>query len=161
MSAGGNVAHVNRGFVGLAPKFAAAVIAALEECNAAGLDAIAFETTRSDALAAVYYTRGRPPSKEYPKPVTNASTAAHSWHGYGLAVDVISASKEWDAGDAWFAKVAEVFKRHGCKWGGDWKSKDRPHFQWAKCKDSPSDLARSLLRNEGVEAVWRACGAAE
>lgn len=161
MSAGGTVAHVNRSFDGLAPKFAAAVVAALEECNLMGLDAIVFETSRSDALAAVYYTRGRPPSREYPKPVTNAQTAAHSWHGYGLAVDVISASKEWSAGYEWFAKVAAIFKKHGCDWGGDWTQKDLPHFQWGKCKPSPSSISQNLRAAGNLETVWRIVGAAE
>jgi peptidoglycan L-alanyl-D-glutamate endopeptidase CwlK len=82
-----------------------------------------------------------------------------SWHGYGLAVDVIHRTKQWNAGTPWFAAVAVIFKRHGCKWGGDWKSADLPHFQWGLCKPSPSDTARQFLRTRGVRAVWEAVGA--
>ena len=82
-----------------------------------------------------------------------------SWHGYGLAVDVIHQTEHWGVGDDWFQQVAEIFKKHGCKWGGEWKSKDLPHFQWGFCKPSPSDKARELMRTGGVMAVWQAVGA--
>lgn len=143
----------------LAPRFREAVDAAIAECAAKGLPAMVYETYRSDELQAVYYARGRtvtPPTK----PVTNAMSNLYSWHGYGLAVDVIHRTKAWDVGTEWFAQVAEVFKSLGCKWGGDWKAKDLPHFQWGMCKPSPSDTARYLIRTQGVQAVWEAVGAA-
>jgi peptidoglycan LD-endopeptidase CwlK len=145
----------------LAPLFAAAVGRAIAECNDAtnNLNAVVHETYRSNELAQLYYARGRdnPPP---PAPiVTNAKTNLYSWHGYGLAVDVIHKTKQWDAGDKWFREVAAIFKKHGCKWGGDWTFPDRPHFQWAKCKPSPSDNARGLISTKGVEAVWEAVGA--
>jgi peptidoglycan L-alanyl-D-glutamate endopeptidase CwlK len=145
----------------LAPLFRAAVGAAIVECNnvANALNATVYETYRSNELQAIYYTRGRtvrPPRT----PVTNAMSNLYSWHGYGLAVDVIHRTRTWDAGDAWFRSVSEIFKRHGCKWGGDWRSPDPPHFQWGLCRASPSDNARALLRTGGVWAVWEAVRAA-
>lgn len=100
----------------LAPRFRAAVEAAIAECNneTNQLHAMVYETYRSNELQVVYYARGRtviPPKGK----VTNAMNNLYSWHGYGLAVDVIHRTKQWEAGDAWFAKVAAVFKRHGCK----------------------------------------------
>lgn len=144
----------------LAPLFRAAVDAAIKECNneTNKLNAKVYETYRSNELQVVYYARGRtvrPPSST----VTNAMSNLWSWHGYGLAVDVIHRDKEWGAGDAWFQQVATIFKKHGCKWGGDWTSKDLPHFQWGFCKPSPSDTARELMRKGGVLAVWQAVGA--
>ncbi len=145
----------------LAPKFREAVEAALVECNTVhGLDAIVYEGYRSPALQALYYARGRtikPPNS----PVTNAPTNRYSWHGYGLAVDVVHRVKFWNpvGGNQWFAAVADVFKRHNCSWGGNWKKPDRPHFQWGLCKPSPSDAARRLLDTGGVQAVWIALGA--
>ena len=133
--------------------------AAIVECNAAGLDAFVYETYRSPELQAAYYTRGRsviPPVR----PVTNASSNLYSWHGYGLAVDVISKSVEWDAPLKWFEELAAIFKRHECKWGGDWTTKDLPHFQWAACKPTPSDRARQIIATDGVHGVWVAVGAA-
>jgi hypothetical protein len=144
----------------LAPSFRAAVASAIAECNdpRAPLQAIVYETYRSNELQEVYYARGRtvrPPNYT----VTNARTNLFSWHGYGLAVDVIHATKGWDAGEKWFRDVAAIFKKHGCKWGGDWTSPDLPHFQWGRCKPGPSPVARELIRTGGVEAVWEAVGA--
>ena len=139
----------------LAPRFRAAVEAAIGECNAQGLDAFVYEAYRSNELQQVYYARGRtvfPPDK----PVTNAPTNLFSWHGYGLAVDVISRAKSWSQPDEWFARVAEHFKQQGCKWGGDWKQRDLPHFQWGPCQPSPSDLARQIIAAQGMRAVWKA-----
>jgi peptidoglycan L-alanyl-D-glutamate endopeptidase CwlK len=139
---------------GLAPKFGAAVVAAIKECNAKGFDAIVFESFRSDITQKVYYARGRtviPPQQT----VTNASDNSYSWHGYDLAVDVISKSKEWDAPYAWFKSVAEIFKANGCKWGGDWKRPDMPHMQWGKCKPSPSSNARQLLAQGQLQTIWK------
>jgi hypothetical protein len=119
-----------------------------------------YEGYRSQALQGLYYARGRtikPPNHT----VTNAPTNRFSWHGDGLAVDVVHKTKFWnpDGGEQWFARVAEVFKRNGCAWGGDWTKPDTPHFQWAACKPSPSDQARQLLDSGGVKAVWEAVGA--
>jgi peptidoglycan L-alanyl-D-glutamate endopeptidase CwlK len=143
----------------LAPLFRSAVTAAIFECNEQNqLHALVYETFRSNELQAIYYARGRtiiPPSE----PVTNTRSNLYSWHGYGLAVDVIHRTRQWSAGDDWFASVAAIFKRHGCKWGGDWTTPDRAHFQWGLCRASPSNLARELMKTRGVWAVWEAVGA--
>jgi peptidoglycan LD-endopeptidase CwlK len=149
---------VSRDMTLLAPKFREAVENALKDCQEQGLDAYVYEAYRSQELQALYYARGRtiiPPTR----PVTNAPSNLHSWHGYGLAVDVISRSKYWDVPSSWFEAAAECFLRAGCKWGGGWKTRDLPHFQWGKCKPSPSDAARQIIASEGLEAVWKAVGA--
>lgn len=163
MSAGANLAphdapRVVRTLDVLAPKFRDAVRAAIADANAAGLDAIVFESKRSRELATLYYARGRtvkPPERT----VTNAPDETYSWHGYGLAVDVISLQHQWNKPPEWFAAVFAHFKRHGCRWGGEWKQKDWPHFQWGRCKSSPSNEARRLLATSGMESVWQAVGA--
>ena len=146
----------------LAPLFRKAVEAAIAECNSATppLEAMVFEGYRTQEMQRIYYARGRtvvPPLKT----VTNAKSNLDSWHGYGLAVDVIHRTKLWnpDGGDTWFEKVAAIFKKHGCNWGGDWTTRDTPHMQWGRCKPSPSDRARELIASGGAEAVWRAVGA--
>ncbi len=143
----------------LAPRFQLAVQQAIKECNdVLHLDTIVYETYRSNALQVIYYARGRtvkPPMKT----VTAAPNNLYSWHGYGLAVDVIHRTKGWNAGESWFGDVAQVFKRYGCKWGGDWEKQDLPHFQWGLCRASPSDKAREILQAQGVRAVWAAVNA--
>jgi peptidoglycan L-alanyl-D-glutamate endopeptidase CwlK len=159
MSAGKTtVARANNDVTTLAPKFRAAVEKSIAECVALGLDAVVYEAYRSQELQFLYYERGRtvvPPRDT----VTNAASNLFSWHGYGLAVDVISRSKAWDQPESWFASVAEVFRANGCRWGGEWKMKDLPHFQWGLCRPSPSDRARELIATSGLRAVWEAVGA--
>jgi peptidoglycan LD-endopeptidase CwlK len=142
----------------LAPRFRTVVEDALRECERLSLQAVVYETYRSDALQKLYYARGRtvrPPDRT----VTNAPDNLASWHGYGLAVDVIHRRKRWDMPDAWFHAVAKVFKSSGCDWGGDWRRPDLPHFQLAGLRDSPSIRARELIAAGGLEAVWREVGA--
>ena len=164
MSAGSNGGARPQNDLGLlAPKFRAAVEAALKRCADRGYDASVFETYRSDELQKIYYARGRtviPPTRT----VTNAPDNLRSWHGYGLAVDVISRQHHWSPpkGDAWFREVAAIFKEDGLiKWGGDWTKPDMPHFQWGQCKPSPSTTAQALIKSDGMEAVWKAVGAAD
>jgi len=159
MSSGTSVLRANNDLATLAPKFRDAVEKSIAECNAKGLDAIVYEAYRSQELQSLYYARGRsivPPHST----VTNAQSNLFSWHGYGLAVDVISRSKDWDRPESWFASVAEIFRANGCRWGGEWKMKDLPHFQWGLCKPSPSDRARELISTVGMRSVWEAVGAA-
>jgi peptidoglycan L-alanyl-D-glutamate endopeptidase CwlK len=143
----------------LAPNFRAAVEEAIRACINQGYLVKVNEAYRSQARQAWLYAQGRtrPGNK-----VTNAPTSLTSWHGYGLAVDVIHQTKAyWPFGktagaqnEKWFEEVAAIFKRHGCAWGGDWKHPDTPHMQWAPCPASPSDAARTLIRDKGVTAVW-------
>jgi hypothetical protein len=158
VSAGAPV--VDRDLSKLAPRFREAVFEALADCATDGLDAYVYEAYRSNELQALYYTRGRPPTPEYPRPVTNARTNLYSWHGYGLAVDVISRSRNWGQPPEWFARVAAHFQVQGCRWGGEWRSPDPPHMQWGRCKPSPSIRARELLAAGGPLAVWEEVGAA-
>ena len=61
--------------------------------------------------------------------VTNAP-GGHSSHNFGLAMDVVEIQGPkaiWDNPN--WGKIAAIGKKHGFKWGGDWKSfKDKPHF---------------------------------
>lgn len=143
----------------LAPKLQVALRAALAEMEREGLEAMVYETERSHLTAVTYYKRGRPPTHAYPRPVTAAPDETYTWHGYRLSADIIHRRLEWEAGDAWFSKMASIAKRYDMKWGGDWTSPDFPHVQWARCKASPSNEARRILREHGVVGVWLAVDA--
>jgi hypothetical protein len=133
----------------LAPKLRDVAVDATHFLNLSGYDAVIYETLRSRQLAELYHALG----------VSKAANELYSWHGYGLAFDVISRSRGWDAWDDadWCEPVVATYKSHGLHWGGDWKSfRDRPHFQW-HCDgmhESPSDHARELLTTSGMRAVW-------
>ncbi len=157
MSAGQNGGHslvVVSSLDGLAPQMRYAVQEVLHDIP----NAKVYESIRSNELQAIYWARGRtviPPDKT----VTNVENAEYGWHLYGLAVDIIHTTLEWDAPDSWFQWLGSIGKSYGLDWGGDWHSKDLPHLQWGKCKPTPSDEARRLLHEGGVEAVWDAVGA--
>jgi peptidoglycan L-alanyl-D-glutamate endopeptidase CwlK len=147
----------------LAPKFRQAVEAALAECETKGLHAKVNEALRSQERQAFLFAQGRTRPGNI---VTNAPTSLTSWHGYGLAVDVIHRTLAFKpfgadraANEQWFADVGAVFKNNGCSWGGDWTHPDTPHMQWGHCRPSPSDRARELIAGGGVEAVWTEVGA--
>jgi len=145
----------------LAPKFRERVEKALLECSQIeGLDPIVYETLRSQDLQTAYYARGRTVVPPY-QPVTEQADVQHSWHAFGLAVDIISRTRGWDTDSDWQQQVATVFKRNGIDWGNDWPTfKDYPHFQFGGMKQAPSDLARQLYQTGGLQAVWEAVGAA-
>jgi peptidoglycan L-alanyl-D-glutamate endopeptidase CwlK len=80
------------------------------------------------------------------RPQVTKAKGGHSYHNYGLAIDVVLLvdkdnngtfeTASWDVksdfdGDNksdWMEIVA-IFKRYGWEWGGDWKFYDAPHFQ--------------------------------
>ncbi len=158
---------VNRDPALLAPRFREAVAAALAECQHAPtkLDAVVYEGLRSTERQAWLYAEGR---TRPGKIVTNARTSLTSWHGYGLAVDVVHRTGYWapfgsdkKANEQWFQSVAEIFKHHGCQWGGDWTKPDTPHMQWGRCTASPTAGAMALMAHQGVAAVWQSLGASK
>jgi peptidoglycan L-alanyl-D-glutamate endopeptidase CwlK len=65
------------------------------------------------------------------KPLESWKTNAiggESFHNYGLAVDaveIISGQPYWYMSP----DIVKVFKDNGWSWGGDWRSKDTPHFE--------------------------------
>lgn len=148
----------NRDLSLLAPKFRVAVETSLRECKDAGLDAMVFEGYRSLELQQIYYARGRTVRPPF-YTVTNAKSNLYSWHGFGLAVDVVHRTMYWNPPQSFWRDVAEIFKRNGCDWGGDWTMADLPHFQYGTLRKSPSGRARELFAAGGMQAVWAEVGA--
>ncbi|MDR4308757.1 M15 family metallopeptidase [Chelatococcus sambhunathii] len=160
-----NVDTPNRDLSLLAPKFRSAIEAAIAECASNNLPVKINEGFRSQSRQAWLYAQGRTRPGDI---VTRAPTSLTSWHGYGLAVDVVHATKAyWPFGrwekrenEAWFAQVAAFFKKNGCNWGGDFSHPDTPHMQWGRCTPSPTQNARDIFRSQGVQAVWAKLSAA-
>lgn len=86
------------------------------------------QTMRSFAESDALYAQGRTKPGNI---VTNAK-GGQSYHNYGLAIDFvnqINGVAKWTVDSNWM-KVVNVFKKHGFKWGGDFKSiPDAPHFE--------------------------------
>lgn len=145
----------------LAPLFAEKVFSLLVDMKEKGHDAIVREGFRSDERQAWLYGFGR----EYDDGrgnVTNAPTGAKSWHRYGLAVDIVSASQGDNASPQFWRDLEEIAVSHGLTSGSDWHRKDEPHVQWyiPGMHVTPSDHAWELLQSSGMEAVWQELKAA-
>ncbi len=71
------------------------------------------------------YQQGRtkPGSK-----VTNAK-GGESYHNYGLAIDVVPMENGQPNWDSISNEIGDIGKGFGFEWGGDWTTKDLPHFQ--------------------------------
>lgn len=111
----------------------AAVDCTLARGKAGGWSYLVYETRRSDALQWRYYQRGRTvPGVR----VTNAMTARQSAHGTGFAVDIIHATKRWDAPARFWWWLGYHAEQCGLEAGYYWtRFPDAPHVQartWRK-----------------------------
>lgn len=141
----------------LAPKFQDAIVRVIGAMHAKGCDATIAESLRTNERQAFLYGFGR----EYDDGrgiVTNAHDGFTSWHFYGLAVDIISSSQQWDAPARFWQMLGAIALHEGLAWGGAWPTfPDKPHVQWGPpMRRSPSIRAKELYLNGGVEAVWHA-----
>jgi hypothetical protein len=140
----------------LAPLFAEKVFTVLADMKAKGHDAVVCEAFRSDERQEYLYGFGR----DYDDGrgiVTQAPTGAKSQHRYGLAVDIYSASQQWDAPPRFWTDLRDCAVALNLTSGADWTHPDRPHVQhWCEGMHvTPSDHAWELLQSQGVEAVWK------
>ena len=141
-----------------APKFADAVREMLTSLEG-GRKEYPFETLRTEARQAFLYGFGREYDDGRGK-VTGAETALLSWHGFGLAVDIVEKDNTpWDAPAGFWESIGISAEARGLVWGGRWKKPDRPHVQWGRCPVTPTEVDRQLFRQIGIEAVWVKYGA--
>lgn len=133
-------------------KFSRKLIA---ELSRRGIPFYAFEYKRSLARQAELYAQGRTTSG--PK-VTNAK-AGSSAHNFGLAVDLIHATRLWDLTKKEWDLVGSVGKEIARKmnlkivWGGDWTRPYDPahwqvqgwrnHLDWDRGKATRLDLTKT------------------
>jgi peptidoglycan L-alanyl-D-glutamate endopeptidase CwlK len=106
------------------------------------------------------YQQGRTTSGEV---VTNAP-AGHSWHEFGLAVDVVPMDPlpDWNIAHPVWHQIVTTGESVGLYSGDEFSSiKDEPHFQLTgRFGVSPNDEVRTIYANGGMEAVWREAGLA-
>lgn len=149
----------------LHPKVTEAARKTIEEAKARGMTVGLHSGLRNseeqDNLYALGRTRENPDGKTPTKPMGNIVTNArawHSWHNFGIAVDLVYKD---DHGDWTWAKklddwkaLGAVGKMYGFEWGGDWQTfTDLPHFQMLGKILSLAD-ARQVLFDKGMDALW-------
>ena len=141
-----------------APLFTAAVDEVMQKMNADGFPSVVIETLRTTERQEFLYGFSRLYDDGRGE-VTKSRTALHSWHGYGLAADIVHASRYWSATEEYWKHLEETANAFGLKTGRKWKKPDRPHVFWGKCRKTPSPRARQLLASGGMVAVWQEVGA--
>lgn len=114
---------------------------------------------RSWSKQAEIYAQGRTAPGEI---VTNAPPG-HSWHEFGLAVDVCPLSLlptvNWTPESPIWTDMGSKGKSLGLFWGGDFSHPDRPHFQLTGTFPvSPDDETRQVFKDGGMLSVWEEAG---
>jgi peptidoglycan L-alanyl-D-glutamate endopeptidase CwlK len=97
----------------------------LKECQAAGLDVFLTETYRSQERQDELYAQGRTkPGKVVTWTKRSKHTERCAWDVSFKSTGYDELGKFYDAG-----RIADAL---GIEWGGNWKTPDRPHFQYEK-----------------------------
>jgi peptidoglycan L-alanyl-D-glutamate endopeptidase CwlK len=111
----------------------------LQRASCAGIPLTVTFTSRSLQTQAALYAQGRTAPGRI---ITNAR-AGHSYHNYGLALDVVPtellALPRWGdtpdhqaRTDELWGEVGAIGRSIGFRWGGDFtRFTDRPHFEWS------------------------------
>lgn len=159
----------------LAPGIAQQARTVLELMRADGHDPIVFETLRTRERVWYLFGKGRtaaqcrvasvPETYAWPDCpdgiVTKANRLEDTVHAYGLAFDVISASRRWGAPAAFWSSLERACQQVGLFWAGRWPTlPDRPHCQVGQWTRGPSVWAREQLRLGSLHNVWTRLGVA-
>lgn len=101
----------------------------LDECKKAGHDVLVTSTYRDFESQNALYAQGRTKLGHI---VTNAK-AGQSYHNFGVALDfvpMIHGKPNW-TDISHFKAIADIAKKHGFEWAGDWKTfKEYAHIQY-------------------------------
>lgn len=100
------------------------LVAAFED----GISLIVTDGFRSVAEQDRIFTQGR----TTPGPIVTGARGGSSWHNYGLAADVallVNGRPTWPNDLALWGRIGELGKALGLRWGGDFPTPDRPHFE--------------------------------
>lgn len=126
------------------------------QCAAVGLPVLVTDGFRSKAEQDALYAKGR----TAPGTIVTQVRYPNSAHCWGVAFDFCRnvRGREYDDGDRFFERVAEIAKQYGLEWGGDWKNfVDKPHLQLREFMPGNST---AWLRNqygtpERFRATWK------
>ena len=112
----------------LHPKVKAIAERFISECKAAGINVTIYSTYRDHESQNELYAQGRTKAGK----VVTWARGGDSFHNWRVAFDaapVVNGSIPW--GDAkLFERMGAIGERCGLEWGGNWKKRDMPHFQF-------------------------------
>lgn len=102
-----------------------------------------------------------------PKEIVTKCKPGHSWHNFGLAVDICLDDVKhdgfqavWNDSDERWKKAAEIGKSLGFVVGAEFRTfPDNPHYQMTgRFGVNPDDEVRQLFKDGGVQAIWAESG---
>lgn len=107
---------------------------------------------------AALYAQGR----TAPGKVVTQAPPGHSWHNFGMAVDVVpmpNGQPDWNLGHPAWQRIVALGESLGLTSGSKFSHPDWPHLQLTgKFPVSPTDEVRQLFRDAGMEAIWQEAG---
>lgn len=102
-----------------------------------------------------------------PGPIVTNAPAGHSWHEFGMAVDVVPDDPtvagfqcDWNTSHPAWDRLIAVGESLGLFSGSEFVHiKDEPHFQLTGTFPvSPNDEVRQIFKDQGMEAIWIEAG---
>ena len=97
-------------------------------CRVQGLDVLIYCTYRDREFQDFLYAQGR----TRPGKVVTKAKGGESMHNYRVAFDAVplkNGQPDWDDPHKW-ETMGRCGQSVGLEWGGNWKFKDMPHFQF-------------------------------
>lgn len=112
----------------------------LSDCEKQGLNVKVTDCLRTKAEQDALYAIGRNQAGVKIGATRTSVKYPYGYHCWGLAFDFCrnEKGKEYNEAGNFFAKVGAIGKKNGLKWGGDWSSPDKPHFElqsYGTCKE--------------------------
>lgn len=100
-------------------------------------------------------------------PQVTKAAGGHSWHNFGLAVDVVPDNAaidhfqcDWNLQHPVWQRIHVLAESIGLTCGADFRSfPDWPHLQLTgRFPVSPNDEVRQIFKDKGIEEVWKEAG---
>jgi len=151
------------------PKLAAAIRKMAEMLAGEGITIRVTQGLRSWSQQMGLWLQGRDSHGNVvdPKKIVTKAAPGHSWHQYGLAVDVAPFTTtasgdlpDWNVNHPVWQRIVAVGTSLGLEAGAQWRTfPDWPHFQLTgKWPVSPDDEARQTFLDGGMDQVWKESG---
>lgn len=129
-------------------------------CHCANVAILVYSGLRTFVEQNAEYAKGRTILKtadgKRQAKVTKAM-AGQSYHNYGLAFDcapVVNGKIDWSGTSSPWRSLGALGKSLGLTWGGDWKMKDLPHFEYRNGVHWSALLAAYKLSNGDLRKCW-------
>lgn len=147
------------------PKLAEKVRSMAELLALENIEIRVVQSVRSWANQQALYNEGRDAQGNIanPKQVVTHAQPGHSYHNFGLAVDVAPFNgviPDWNANHPAWKRIVAIGESVGLVSGANWRTfPDWPHFQLTgQLPVSPDDAVRAAYETGGQEAVWNDTG---